>query len=115
MPDDWQAQFWGISPSNWPAAQADSDGDGATNIQEFLAGTDPTDPASVLRIQISTTSQGPRLQWNAEPGLIYQAQSSDDLDSWISLGTPRFAPGANDSMAVTGAGAAAYYRIIRMR
>jgi hypothetical protein len=115
LPDDWQTQYWGTSPANWPGPQVDSDGDGATNIQEFLAGTDPTDPNSVLRIQISTTSQGPRVQWNTQPGLVYQIQASPDLSSWNNIGTLRFAPGTNDSMAVAGAGAAAYYRIIRMR
>ena len=115
LPDDWQSQFWGSSSANWPGSQVDSDGDGASNIQEFLAGTDPTDPNSVLRVQIVTTSQGPRLNWNTQPGLMYQIQASPDLSVWNNIGALRFAPGTNDSMAVAGGGAATYYRIVRIR
>ena len=41
LPDAWEKAF-GVSDPN-----ADPDGDGATNIQEYLAGTDPLDAASV--------------------------------------------------------------------
>lgn len=115
LADDWQSGFWGSSPANWPAPQADSDGDGATNLQEFQAGTNPADPDSVLRTQLVATAQGTRLGWNTQPGMIYQVQSSVDLKAWGDVGTPRFAAGASDSMLVEGANASAYYRILRLR
>lgn len=51
MPDDWEITF-GLDPHNNMDAALDNDNDGLTNLQEFLAGTDPTDPSSVLRLSI---------------------------------------------------------------
>ena len=45
---------------SWPAPRR-YDGDGATNVQELLAGTDPTDPQSVLRARMITTLPRPPL------------------------------------------------------
>ena len=44
LPDDWEKQY-GLDPTTNDAA-ADKDGDGATNLAEYQAGTDPTDPES---------------------------------------------------------------------
>ena len=115
MPDDWQALYWGSDPANWPSPQADSDGDGASNLQEFLAGTDPNDPNRVLRAQLVSTSQGTRLSWNAQPGLMYQVQISADIASWTNVGAPQFAAGTTDSVLINGTNAAAYFRVIRLR
>ena len=92
LPDDWQASYWGSDPSKWPDPKADSDGDGASNLQEFLAGTDPTDAKSVLRIQINSTEQGAFLAWNTKPGYIYQVEASTNLNGdWTGVNTPRLA------------------------
>jgi hypothetical protein len=117
LPDDWEELYWGSAPSAWPAPNADSDGDGATNLQEFLAGTTPTDANSVLRAQIVATSQGTHLSWNSQPGYIYQVQMSTNLGagSWTAFGTARFAAETSDSLLLNGTNAASYYRVIRLR
>ena len=46
IPDSWEIQF-GLDPNVAADAAADLDGDGSTNLQEFQAGTDLSDPTSV--------------------------------------------------------------------
>lgn len=82
-----------MNPLGWPAAGADSDGDGATNLQEFLAGTNPMSRDSALRLDMARTAQGLWLNWNTEPGFVYQVQFSTNAVSWQTLGATRFAPG----------------------
>ena len=115
LPDDWQAQYWGSNPANWPSPLADSDGDGASNLQEFLAGTDPTNPDSVLKLRILSTPQGSRLSWNCQPGFIYQVRISTDITTWSDLGTARFSPGTVDSIPLEALASGTFYRIVRVR
>jgi hypothetical protein len=115
LPDDWQALYWGSDSSKWPAASLDSDGDGATNLQEFLAGTNPIDAKSVLVTRITSSSQGQRLEWNTRAGLMFQVQTSTDFKTWSDLGSPRFAAGDTDSIPVSGNTEASFYRVVRMR
>lgn len=42
MPDEWEERY-GLSPSDASNASKDDDGDGYTNIEEYLNGTDPTE------------------------------------------------------------------------
>lgn len=117
LPDDWQVQYWGADSGQWPSGLIDSDGDGASNAQEFLAGTKPTDANDVLQAQLVSTAGGTWLTWNSKPGLVYQVQTATNLDraSWSSQGGPRFAVGAIDSVLVSQGYDRGYYRIIRLR
>ncbi len=115
LPDDWQVAAWGIDESAWPSPEFDSDGDGASNRQEFLAGTDPTDAQKVLRLSWRPGVGGINLGWNAEKGCLYQVQVSPDLKQWENVGSPRFAAGATDSMPVNRTDRKAMYRVIRVR
>jgi hypothetical protein len=118
LPDDWQSKFWGTDPALWPAPGTDSDSDGASNLQEFLAGTSPTDPGKVLRMGWRRTpDRKVFLTWNAERGVIYQVQVSYDSKKWTNLGAPRFAASSTDEFpADSGApNAKAIYRILRVR
>jgi hypothetical protein len=115
LPDDWQSEFWGTESRLWPPAVQDTDGDGASNRDEFLAGTNPADPESVLRITLQQTDQGSLVAWNSEPGGIYRLQSSADLAAWNDVGGNQFAAGRISTVVVESGSAAAYYRIIRIR
>ncbi|MGC6426950.1 MAG: DUF1800 domain-containing protein [Akkermansiaceae bacterium] len=71
---------------------ADADADGETNLAESLAGTDPYDPQSFLRPQISPlSSTHMRLTWPTVFGRPGELMVSRDLgmsDPWTPIGTP---------------------------
>lgn len=45
MPDDWEKRY-GLNPDDAGDANLDKDGDGFTNLEEYQAGTDPTNAKS---------------------------------------------------------------------
>lgn len=115
VPDDWQTGYWGADPRLWPFAEEDSDGDGASNVEEFLAGTDPTRADSVLKARIVEGGAGLRLAWNSQPGVLYQVQVSADLSGWQDVGNHAFAAGVVTSVPISQGSSATYYRVIRIR
>lgn len=114
IPFEWMTQYYGSDISQWPAAGADSDGDGMKTSQEFLSGTIPTNSASVLQVQLAKTAQGMFLNWGTQPGQTYQVQVTTNMTTWSNLGAPRFAAGTTDSIYV-GGGLAGYYRVTLLR
>ncbi len=115
LPDDWQAHYWGEKPNGWSGASTDYDRDGATNYQEFLAGTDPTNPTSVLKASFSEGELGRYLNWNTRPGSTYQVQLSTNFTHWENFGSARRAAGASDALLLEGAHEAAFYRVVRLQ
>jgi hypothetical protein len=90
IPAAWREKYFGPNYLTDPrvAANADPDGDGAINLEEFLAGTDPTDPNSVLRIrQIRLV---PLITWDSVSNKLYRVLRNDDLTAtnWIPLAPP---------------------------
>jgi len=86
--DTWETQFFGgLSPVR--SCLTDFDGDGFSDCAEFIAGTNPTNAASYLRLSVPTTVtsggfQKMRFQWTSVPGRIYQVQGYNfDLQTWI--------------------------------
>jgi PKD repeat protein len=51
----WQIQYFGNTNNPAAADTVDADGDGQNNMAEFLAGTNPTNSLSALRITAITT------------------------------------------------------------
>ena len=85
IPDQWWADY-GFAGSIDP--MADSDGDGMLNWQEFVAGTDPTNVLSVLRLDALTTNHASVLTFEATSNKTYTLQFSGALgdNSWLKLG-----------------------------
>ena len=115
IPDDWQAAHWSGPSSGWPSGGVDSDGDGASNVYEFLAGTDPMDSSSVLKTVMLFGIHGYRLQWNTQPGAVYEVQHSLDFTSWDKISNPRLALDSVDSVSLNQIGATGYFRVVRLR
>jgi photosystem II stability/assembly factor-like uncharacterized protein len=60
----WQFQYFGSTNCALCGSNADFDGDGMNNLQEFLAGTDPTNSSSAFRItSILRTNNNIRVTW----------------------------------------------------
>ncbi len=86
LPDYWEELYFGGPTKADPAA--DDDGDGMTNVQEFLAGTNPLDANSVLRIDsILRTPGGLEIQFPSVSGKTYRIEYSSDLQTWAALPT----------------------------
>jgi hypothetical protein len=77
LPFFW-AQQYGLSTDG----SLDSDGDGLNNWQEWIAGTDPANAASVLQLASPSNSvSGVTLTWQSVANVIYFLQRSSDLSS----------------------------------
>ena len=97
-------------------ASADSDADGATNGQEFAAGTDPSDKSDSLTVSLTKLERGQRLEWNAQPGAIYQLQQTNLLGShWANVGEPVLAREARAGITLTSVENMKFYRIKKVR
>jgi hypothetical protein len=74
IPNGWK-QRYGFDPFDPTVASADPDGDGMSNLQEYLAGTDPTNSASVLRItSILPEGNDILITWSAVTNKTYVVQ-----------------------------------------
>jgi hypothetical protein len=103
-----------------PDASADPDGDGFTNAAEFLAGTNPRDAASALRLEWLGMNAVPapgelRLGFKASAGRTYAVQWRRDLAEgpWTTL--LRVESAANPrpiSVTDPASGASGLYRVI---
>jgi len=116
LPDDWQLLYFGSEKNNWLGLKQDSDGDGATNQQEFMAGTDPSDASDKLTVEMLKLEEGQRLQWNAQPGAVYQLQHSTDLNGrWINVGEPVLASENETGISLRSVEDVNFYRIKKIR
>jgi hypothetical protein len=80
IPDQWELAY-GLNP-NTNDAGLDPDGDGMDNLEEYVAGTDPNDPESCLRIAL-VRSDGWFLQFNAMSNISYTLQARPNLSSGL--------------------------------
>ncbi len=80
LPDSWELKF-GLNSGDAADRNSDKDGDGQTNWQEYLAGTNPSNPASFFSIGLNTGS--PRsVLWTGGSNRTYRVLRSVDLVSW---------------------------------
>jgi uncharacterized protein (TIGR02597 family) len=79
LPDDFELAY-GLNPNNASDTDSDLDGDGFSNLQEFIAGTNPLDSRSSLRISgTQIDPAGLILQVTAGPGKTPALEVRDGL------------------------------------
>jgi sugar lactone lactonase YvrE len=81
IPDWWRLLYFGTVSNLLSAANLDADGDGASNWQEYVAGTNPMDPTSVLQLTPLASAPNFTVQWPSIVGKTYMVQSSSSLAS----------------------------------
>ena len=86
IPDVWEAAY-GFDTNNIADGALDADGDGMSNWQEYIAGTDPTNALSYLKIDSLTAGASATLSFGAISNKTYTVQYSDalNLGLWLKL------------------------------
>ncbi|WP_233231660.1 S8 family serine peptidase [Tichowtungia aerotolerans] len=83
--DQWENLYF--SSSTGAVATADTDGDGADNLTEYISGCNPTNPDSVFEVTSFsppvTNSEGVIITWNPVEGRVYNV----DLNNSLLLGS----------------------------
>src|SRR6266542_4122454 len=77
MDDGWEIQHFATLDRD---GSGDFDSDGASDLFEFITGTDPKDPLSLFRGQIILSSAGSTISWPATPGKAYRVEFKNILD-----------------------------------
>ena len=87
IPDWWMMYYFGHATglaSDRSRANDDADGDGFTTLQEYLAGTSPTDPSSALRITVGQLDTGGfSITFVSANYKSYRVERCDDLKGGV--------------------------------
>jgi Tol biopolymer transport system component len=105
MDDDWEMAYFGTLTRD---GAGDFDSDGASDLAEFRAGTNPSNDASILRVlTISPIHRSPSeliqatLIWSAIPGRTYRVQFKDTVAGAMWMDVPGDVVAATPSASKT--------------
>jgi hypothetical protein len=116
IPDSWRLRYFGTVNNILSQAAADADGDGASNWHEYVAGTDPTDSKSHLRVStdqaVAQQGQDCVIHWPSVAGKHYLIERSTSLygSAWTPVST-NTGSGADMEFHDTTGGNIRFYRV----
>ena len=125
IPDWWRLAYFGhaLGQANDHSRGADDeDGDGVSNLTEFLNGTDPLNPASIPALPpfnlglTAMTQSVVHLSCSTATNWTYQLQYCNDLgsaSSWVDLGPA--VPGTGGTILLDDTGATNITRFYRVQ
>jgi hypothetical protein len=92
IPDSWRLRYFGTVNNLLSQANADADGDGFNNLHEYIAGTDPLDKNSNLRVGNSLEANQAGdcvIHWPSVFGKQYVIERSANLfaPAWTPVST----------------------------
>jgi hypothetical protein len=102
LSDVWETAYGAVGL----VSEGDADGDGQSNYQESVAGTDPRDAQSVFQLEASQFLDAAYLiRWSSVAGKRYQVEATNALSggSWLPQGLPVFGTGGEVLAVVTNA------------
>jgi hypothetical protein len=112
IPNWWEEQY-----STNILASTDQDGDGVIGTDEYIADTNPTNPASLFEMSAFSVSTNQKVTFNGSTArqyqLFYTTNGLADTNlSWIAANTNKvWGTGTNSSITVTNADEKAFYRL----
>jgi len=114
LPDAWEIQMAGNI--SLLSADADSDFDGQTDLQEYLAGTDPLDSQDFFGpVRISITASGTDLEFPTKKDRVYRIEQHGPFGyaSWIPAATaPVVGDGSLTTVHLEKSPSGLFYRVV---
>jgi len=116
MLDVWEKTFFDYNPSSY----GNADGDGSSNGDEYIAGTDPTNSASYFHVTTDVAEVGGEvrfiIEWTAVTGRVYNIYWTPSLtQEFQPLETGIQYPQHSYTDTVHSAESSGYYRVVVMR
>ena len=116
MDDDWEVAHFGDLSRD---GAGDQDDDGQTDLQEFFAGTNPTNSGSILRVLTIIRLRGSgstTVVWSAVAGRSYVVQYKDSLDgNWTNASGAIEADTTSMSFAHNSSSPLRFYRVVAVQ
>ena len=104
MPDDFETTHFGSATGGDPLG--DDDGDGASNLAEYIAGTNPRDGQSVLELTalnvVKSTTTNLVIQWPSATGRIYSVWLAPTATNAYTLHRDNLS-GSGGTLSITNA------------